>query len=121
MSGHLFADDFVGIAETGSALQILIDIIHNYSKRWRFEANVKKCAALVFSKTEKVSGRWVWSKKSLPVLDSYCYLEVEFNSDASWDKHIKLLIMRNRQEVGNLYSALYNFIGTFIVCPWTAE
>ena len=42
MSGLLFADDFVGITETGPALQSLIDIVHNYSKRWEFEANVKK-------------------------------------------------------------------------------
>ena len=48
--GLLFADDFVGLAETGSALQILIDIVHNCSKRWRFEANVKKCATVVFQK-----------------------------------------------------------------------
>ena len=33
MSGLLFANDLVRIAETGSALQILIDIVHNYSKR----------------------------------------------------------------------------------------
>ena len=33
MSGLLFADDFVGITETGPALQSLIDIVHNYSKR----------------------------------------------------------------------------------------
>ena len=50
MSGLLFADDFVGLAETGSALQKLIDIVHNYSKRWRFEANVKKCAVVIFQK-----------------------------------------------------------------------
>ena len=50
MSSLLFTDDFVGIhvAETGSVLQILIDIVHNYSKHWRFEANVKKCTAVVF-------------------------------------------------------------------------
>ena len=36
----LFADDFIGNAETGSALQSLIDIVHNYSYCWQFEANV---------------------------------------------------------------------------------
>ena len=34
ISDLLFADDFVGLAETKSALQILIDIVHSYSKRW---------------------------------------------------------------------------------------
>ena len=50
ISGLLFADDFVELAETGSTLQILINIAHNYSKRWRFEANDKKCAAVIFRK-----------------------------------------------------------------------
>ena len=65
MSGLLFADDFVGLAETGPALQILIDIVHIYSKRWRFEANVKKCAVVIFSKAGGLAlpgacqrGRW---------------------------------------------------------------
>ena len=37
MSGRLFADDFVQIAETGQASQSLIDIVHNHSKCWQFE------------------------------------------------------------------------------------
>ena len=41
MSDLLFANAFVGVAETGRALQSLIDIVYNYSKRWRFEAIVK--------------------------------------------------------------------------------
>ena len=32
LSGLLFTDDFVGLAKTGSALQKLIDTVHNYSK-----------------------------------------------------------------------------------------
>ena len=53
MSGLLFADDFVGLAESGPALQNLIDIVYDYSKRWRFEANVKKCAVVVFFKSRQ--------------------------------------------------------------------
>ena len=34
MSGLLFVDDFAGLAETGPALQSLIDIVHNLGKRW---------------------------------------------------------------------------------------
>ena len=78
MSGLLFANDFVGLAESGPALQNLIDIVYDCSKRWRFEANVKKCAVVVFSKLGNHSGKWVWGHESLPVLDSYCYFGVEF-------------------------------------------
>ena len=34
MFGILLADNFVELAETGSALQTLIDTVHNYSKPW---------------------------------------------------------------------------------------
>ena len=47
--------------------------------------------------------------KAFPTLDSYCYLRVEFSSDGSWDKHIKSLIVRNRQKLGGLYRVLHNF------------
>ena len=76
LSGLLFGDDFVQVAETGSALQKLIDIVHNYSKHGHFEANVKQCAAVIFSKVGKVLGGWVWDGESLPVSDSYCYLGI---------------------------------------------
>ena len=47
--------------------------------------------------------------KNLPILDSYCYLGVEFSSDGSWDKHIKSLIMHNRQKLGGMYRVLHSF------------
>ena len=53
MSGLLIADDFVGITETGPALQNLIDIVHNFSICWRFEANVKS-VIVIFQKQEEV-------------------------------------------------------------------
>ena len=53
MSDLLFGDDFVRLAETRPALQSLIDIVHNYSKHWRFEANVKKMCHCNFSRTGK--------------------------------------------------------------------
>ena len=65
-----------------NAVPTLNNIVHNYSKR-SFEANVKKCAVVIFSKVGKVLGGWVWDGESLLVLDSYCYLGIEFSSDGS--------------------------------------
>ena len=45
----LFADDYIGLAKTGSALQILIDCVHNYSKHWFFETNVKMYSCTYFN------------------------------------------------------------------------
>ena len=51
VSGWLFADDFVRLAETGPALQCLVDVVFNCGGRWRFEAGVGGCAVVGFSKT----------------------------------------------------------------------
>ena len=56
-----------------------------------------------------ISGKWVWGDESLPVLNSYCFLGVEFSSAGSWDKHIDSLTIRNRQKLGSLYRVLHNF------------
>ena len=79
MSSLLFADDFVGIAETRSALQSLIDIVHNYSQYWWSETKLNKCVVIIFQKQEKGPGKWVWGEESLSILTSYCYLGVKFS------------------------------------------
>ena len=48
MSGLLFAVDFVGLGETGTALQRLVNGVYNYCKRWHFEANIKISAVVIF-------------------------------------------------------------------------
>ena len=65
----MFAEDFVGLADTGLDLQSLIDSVHNYSRRWRFEANIRKCAVVIFqNQREFLVSAWVWGHESLPNL-----------------------------------------------------
>ena len=55
-NGLLFADDFVGLSDSEQGLQALIDVVYAYSKKWRFEANVAKCAVVVFRNEKEF--RW---------------------------------------------------------------
>ena len=48
LNGLLFADDFVGLSDSKEGLQDMINVVHAYSKKWRFEANVNKSAVVVF-------------------------------------------------------------------------
>ena len=86
-----FSDDFVKVAESKSALQIMITIVYNYSRRWHFDANIKKCAVVVFSKLGDTSGKWFCGNEELLILDSYHYFGIVFSSNGSWDKQIKSL------------------------------
>ena len=48
LNGLLFAVDFVGLSDSKEGLQDMINVVHAYSKKWHFEANVTKCAIVVF-------------------------------------------------------------------------
>ena len=54
-----------------------------YHSKRHFEVNVKKCAVIIIFQIGKVSGGWVWGGESLPILEPFCYLGIEFSSDGS--------------------------------------
>ena len=79
VSGLMFADDFVGIAETPEGLQNQIDKALEYTRKWKVTANVTKSAILVCNEDKKnpVEFKWMWGEEELPIVDQYTYLGVE--------------------------------------------
>ena len=69
-------------------LQDMINVVHAYSKKWRFETNVTKIAVVVFRNEKTFDGEWSWGNSALPHLDNYKYLEVKFTYNGHWDTHI---------------------------------
>ena len=67
----MFADDFVGLSDLKQGLQDMINVVHAYSKKWCFEANVIKCAIVVFRNENTFDGEWFWGNSALPHLDYY--------------------------------------------------
>ena len=57
LGGLLFADDFVGVSESGEQLQRVIDVVHSYCRKWRLKTNVSKSAVLTFGKGS-IEGSW---------------------------------------------------------------
>ena len=72
-----FADNFVGLSDSKEGLQDTINVVHAYSKEWHFEANVTKCAVVVF-RNEKIFDGKSFGETALPQLDYYNYLKVNF-------------------------------------------
>ena len=48
VGGLLFADNFVGVSESGEQLQSVRDVVHSYCRKWRLKANVSKSAVVTF-------------------------------------------------------------------------
>jgi hypothetical protein len=87
MGALMFADDYVGICESADDLQVMIDALHAYARRYRFQANVEKCAVVEFGNPNLPTPVWNWGGEPIPVKPSYVYLGVLFANTCSWDAH----------------------------------
>ena len=45
----MFADDFVGISDSKESLQMLVDIVYSYRRKWELQAILSKNTVMVFS------------------------------------------------------------------------
>ena len=108
LNGLLFADDFVGLSDSKEGLQNMINVVHAYSKKWHFEANVNKSAVVVFRNEKTFDGEWFWGNSALPHLDNYKYLGVKFTYHGLWDTHIKELVTAGKCKVNSLLRILNN-------------
>ena len=81
VSGLMFADDFVGLAETPEGLQTQIEKALEYTRKWRITANINKNAVLICNEDNKnpVEFKCKWGEEELPIVDQYTYLGVEIS------------------------------------------
>ena len=108
LNGLLFADDYVGLSESKEGLQDMINVVHTYSKKWHFEANVTKSAVVVFRNEKTFDGEWFWGNSVLPHLDNFKYFGVKFTYNRHWDAHIKELVTAGKHKVNSLLRILNN-------------
>ena len=104
----LFAEDFVGLSNSEQGLQALIDIVYSYSKKWCFEANVAKCAVVVFRNEKELDGAWTWGDSVLPHLNYYIYLGVKFTCNGHCNAHLKDLVTSGKRKLNSLLRILCN-------------
>jgi ribonuclease HI/endonuclease/exonuclease/phosphatase family metal-dependent hydrolase len=84
----LYADDIVLIANSAEHMQIMLDGIHEYSVKWRFEVNLapSKTAVMLFNCGENEKNfRYMIGDKQVGITDQYDYLGVEITSPLNWD------------------------------------
>ena len=82
----------------------MINVVHAYSKKWRFEANFTKCAVVVFRNKKTFDGEWFWGNSALIIIN----LEVNFTYNGHWDAHMKDLVTAGKRKVNSLLRILHN-------------
>ena len=110
LNGLLFVDDFVGLSNSEQGLQALTEVVYAYSKKWHFEADVAKCAVVVFRNEKELDGAWTWGDSVLPHLNNYTYLGLRFTCtfNGDWDTHLKDLVTSGKCKLNSLLRILCN-------------
>ena len=75
----LYADDIVLLAETPGDLQRMLQVVSEYSQKWRFRVNPKKgkSEVMVFGRKKKTAQKWMLAGKQIGETSVYKYLGVE--------------------------------------------
>jgi hypothetical protein len=99
----LFADDIVLIAKDQKELQALLDVVFEYSCKWRFQFNIKKSKTMVFSgkRQDRKSGLFLGLER-LEKVQRYCYLGVDFRENSCWkDQKARLALKAQKRRFGH--------------------
>jgi hypothetical protein len=123
----LFADDVALIADSPEDLQKMISIVANYTKKWRLEENIKKCAVLEVEspfaetrlfypkrgkrKRQRISRdtyHFFPGADAIRLQDRYKYLGIWFSDDLSWKLHCRQLSKVVRAKTAALARVLKN-------------
>ena len=86
----MYADDIVLIANNEQELQNMIDIVVNYSHKWRFELNHKKTEIVIFGRKSTDHHFFLRAyngveMKELMIVPEYTYLGVIFKQNRCWN------------------------------------
>lgn len=89
----LYADDMVLLARSGDELQRMIDLMVEFSHRWRFEMHAGKSEVMIVN--EPPRGRqWRLDGANMKTVAEFKYLGVEIQRNGRWDAVYKRLLQR---------------------------
>jgi hypothetical protein len=97
----LFADDIVLVAESEEMLQKMLDVVYQYSRKYRFLFNQGKSNVMIFGRR---SGRekFYLGKSELEIVNEYKYLGLIINKNFSWKSHLKKILDKGRKRTNAL-------------------
>jgi hypothetical protein len=93
----MYADDLVLISRTQSGLQKLISATESFCNKWQLTINVDKTKILIIHKRTPLPYKWLVYRKEIEIVQSFCYLGFELNSQGTFNKCIERLSNKAHQ------------------------
>jgi len=95
----MYADDLVLLADSPGELQLMMDVITDYAKKWRFQINESKTKVMAMCERHATSQQrkhnwgdtWNCGGKIIRMTEYYVYLGVTIKSDMDFTTHITQL------------------------------
>jgi hypothetical protein len=106
----LYADDVVLMAESPEDLQVLIDVVDSFCRKWRMDINLKKSEAMVANENPAGAPDYAWycRGKKLKVVLQYKYLGIWFNWNLDWNFHIDYMVGKAKKRTASMLKLLAN-------------
>ena len=111
ISGLMFADDLVLLADNPIDLQSALDVLHEYCLEWALSVNQNKTKVLVFG-NKPFSFTWTYDESILHQVSSYRYLGVIFSHNGVFNKAVETLC-QNALKVTNIIKSISRENGGF--------
>ena len=110
----LYADDIVFFANTPEELQLGLDLLADYCKRWKLTINVSKTKVLIFRNGGPLPMdiSFKYNGTPLEIVSSFKYLGIVFTVGGSFSEAQKTLAGQAQKAIFKLNKYLYKF--TFI-------
>ena len=96
----LYADDIVLMADSPAELQRMIDIVDNYTAKWRLTLNARKSKIMIVNPQcppqPEEPEEWTFRGRNLEIVQEYKYLGVWFTNNLTWKKHVAYVIAKGK-------------------------
>ena len=107
----LYADDIILFAASADELQMSLDILHDYSNRWKLKVDTDKTKILVFRKGGILNKNlaFYYDNVQLEIFNKFSYLGVVFSSGESFTECQSKLAGQAQKAIFKLNNYLYKF------------
>ena len=111
LSLFLYADDITLIANDKENLQLSLNILENYCKRWKLKVNTQKIKVMVFRKGGRLRDNisFNFDGAELEIVNTFVYLGVTFTSGGSLHESQNCLADKALTAIFKMNKHLYQF------------